>query len=639
MLNESGMAVNGETARRWREVAESGGLGTNDARIAAILAAFPAADPLQVSRFVGYAFPLVVAPPEPSGLVALAARGDLAMERQLRVVPPDLTDWIINFRQGTEQERWTPAHAAECFAAACGGHVRIAEKTFTWNGKRWVAKEHDAALRDWLDHFLKVYGAAASLDSPKLAKPVFFSGFLTGALSYLSAKKELRAEMGEFDAEDWLLNTPEGILDLRTGEMGEHDRGRLMTKMTEVGPMPQEEFAAAWEGSRFRRFLEEVFEGNWELIDWTQRMLGYAITGDTSIHAMQFWTGTGRNGKSTLGELLMKTVGDYAAKVPNKLLATSKYERHPTEIAMLQGLRIAIASEVSSNEFFDVEKIKELTGDEMLTARFMRKDFFQFRRTHKFIVYGNSNPRISSADPAFAARLKVLKFMRNFEAEGRMDAMLPKVLEGERSLVLRWLAMGAAKLYAEGKKMPECAAVKTWTGGYMSEHDSVANWWRDMVTVVPKEGLLRRIKFQSGETSEITIQPRNIVTAQAALYKSYTAYVAEHGYSKLGGAKFTNKLEELMLEAGCADAAEGIWCWDAKNLSCGGFRRRWCGGVMLAESDPAILADKERYGREDARSAKVTQYYPWFYGTKDQAHGVASDENAKALRGFFELEF
>jgi len=383
---------------------------------------------------------------------------------------------------------YTHADAAELFARWHKDCIRRCVETdrwHCWDGKRWRSSNAMHQTLDALDHFLGVYGQSALLELEKggLAKQekINSAAFRAGAFSLLGTKQELVVHAHELDPNDWWLNTPEGIVDLRTGEIMPHAHEAMCTKMTLFAPMSEEAFAAAWPSSRFARFLQEIFENvpedqRKELIEFEQQSLGYCLTGDSSIHFLKFWYGEGRNGKSTLGEVLELILGDYAKKVNNQLLMLSKHEHHPTEIANLMGARLVIASEISEGAYLNEAAVKELTGDANLSARFMRQDFFEFRRTHKHLIYGNSKPRLRITDAAIKSRLKLTEFGMNFDALGRMDSQLKLDLIREGSLIMTWLMHGAIKIAQAGVKLPRSMVVDRHTEEYMAENDLIALW-------------------------------------------------------------------------------------------------------------------------------------------------------------------
>src|SRR5262249_11647736 len=155
-----------------------------------------------------------------------------------------------------------------------------------------------------------------------------------------------------------------------------HRREDYITKMTNVsakpGPHPI-----------FDQFMKDITLRDDDLIDYHQRSLGACLTGGylsetTSDHWLLFWYGTGRNGKNTLGDLILWMLGDYAKVIPTETLMSQRWTAHPTELANLRGLRLAISSEVPEGAYWNESRIKQLTGDQMISARYMKQDYFEF---------------------------------------------------------------------------------------------------------------------------------------------------------------------------------------------------------------------------------------------------------------------
>ncbi|MCZ7565161.1 MAG: phage/plasmid primase, P4 family [Burkholderiales bacterium] len=216
--------------------------------------------------------------------------------------------------------------------------------------------------------------------------------------------------------------------------------------------------------------------------------MGSCLSGAPSDHWLMFWYGQGRNGKNTMGELVMEILADYARKVPAQtLMHDARGERHPTEIANLVGLRLAFSSEVSDRDCWHESRIKELTGDAMLSARFMRGDFFEFPRTHKHIVYGNYRPMLRVVDSAIVERLHLVPFSATFTADlGNRDPDMPAKLWSEAGAVLSWLLEGHAKWREDGTLRP-CAAVAEATRDYFDAQGGLDAWVSDRCDVVARD--------------------------------------------------------------------------------------------------------------------------------------------------------
>jgi putative DNA primase/helicase len=282
------------------------------------------------------------------------------------------------------------------------------------------------------------------------------------------AIEPLKMSTDVLDRDPWVLNTPGGLVDLRKGSIRPTRREDWCTRCASVTP----DFEA--ECPEFERFMREITCDDLDLIDWLQVLLGMLLTGDIRLHLLPVIYGEGRNGKNTLFDLVLWIMGDYATKIPSSLLMTDRHgNRHPTEIAQLAGVRLALGSEISQGSFLDDAKLKELTGDEMLTARFMRGDFFTFQRTHRFVLLGNYRPQIKVIDPAIKSRIRLVPFRANFS--GREDRDLPARLRDEAGAILAWIIDGA-RAWSDDPCLPACHAVDGETREYFESQSTVDNW-------------------------------------------------------------------------------------------------------------------------------------------------------------------
>jgi putative DNA primase/helicase len=278
-----------------------------------------------------------------------------------------------------------------------------------------------------------------------------------------------------WDADPLLLNTPDGLIDLRTGKPVP-DAGHYVTQTTRVSPEPDLP-CPLWS-----RFVDAVFLGDREMVGFVQRLLGYLLTGDRGEQKLFFFYGLGANGKSTLMDLVLWLMGSYGLKLPAGVLMQSAIERHPTELAQLRGKRLAMSSELDEGQFWAESRIKELTGDDVLTARFMRQDFFEFRMTQTHVIVGNYKPRLRGGDAALARRFVLVPFLAKFEGAGRDPDMLKK-LRAEGPAILQWMIDGAVTWHSDGLNIP--ATVSAASADYMSDNDDVAVWIDECCTRYP----------------------------------------------------------------------------------------------------------------------------------------------------------
>ena len=194
--------------------------------------------------------------------------------------------------------------------------------------------------------------------------------FAGGVEKFARSDRQMVATSETWDRDPFLLGTPAGTVDLRTGELREPDPRDGITKITAVAP------AETADCPRWRRFLVETFgDKEPELIRFIQQWSGYCLTGDIREHALAFGFGNGKNGKSVWLTTITSIMRDYAVTAPMEAFTASKFDRHPTELAMLRGARLVTASETEKDRRWAESRIKQITGGDRISARFMRQDF------------------------------------------------------------------------------------------------------------------------------------------------------------------------------------------------------------------------------------------------------------------------
>lgn len=292
---------------------------------------------------------------------------------------------------------------------------------------------------------------------------------VNAVLTMAQSDRKILVPADQWDVDPLLLNTPGGVVDLSTATL--HPRGiEYVTQTTSVTP-DFEAHCPLW-----LNFLDQVFLGDTAMIEFMQRSMGYWLTGCTKEQVIHFLYGSGSNGKSVLTDLMKRIAGTYTVKLAANALMQSKGERHPTELAQLRGKRMALSSEVGETDYFNEPLLKELTGDAVLSARFMRGDFFEFRATQKHVIVGNFKPRLRGGDPAIARRMLLVPFNASFQGSQK-DPDLPNKLWAEAPAILAWMIQGAAKWHADGLMIPE--SVRAASREYMADHDDLALWMDD----------------------------------------------------------------------------------------------------------------------------------------------------------------
>jgi len=223
----------------------------------------------------------------------------------------------------------------------------------------------------------------------------------------------------------------------------------------------------------WRAFLDEITDHNVALQRYLQRVAGYCLTGHVTEHVLFFLYGTGANGKSVFVNTLAGIWDDYAVTAPMETFIETPWSRHPTELAYLQGARLVIAHETERGQRWAESKIKALTGGDMITARFMRQDFFTFRPQFKLMIVGNHKPSLSSVDEAMRRRIHLIPFTVTI-APSRRDPDLTEKLKAEWPGILQWAVDGCLEWREVGLAPPD--AVREATDEYLAEEDSIARW-------------------------------------------------------------------------------------------------------------------------------------------------------------------
>ena len=285
------------------------------------------------------------------------------------------------------------------------------------------------------------------------------------------------ARADAFDENRLLLGTPGGMVDLRTGDLRQAARGDMITKLTACAPA-----APGSRPERWLTFLHEIFDGDADLVAFIQRAAGYALTGLTTEHKLLFLYGTGRNGKSVFLNTLTHIWADYARRAAAETFLNSAVEKHSTGLAGLQGARLVAGSELPVGKTWDESVIKDLTGGDRMTARFMRGDFFDFDPQLTLMIAGNNQPSFRGVDEAIRARVVLVPFLVTIPPE-RRDKGLADKLKAEGPEILRWAIEGAGHWLDKGLNVP--AKVAAASTEYMDDEDTLGQFLIDETVTDP----------------------------------------------------------------------------------------------------------------------------------------------------------
>jgi putative DNA primase/helicase len=398
---------------------------------------------------------------------------------------------------GGGQAALTDLGNAERLVKRHGDNLRHCHPWKQWlhfNKRFWEKDQTGAITACAIETVRRIYAEAAKCPDPKARDLLLDHARRSESAKAIRALIDLARSLPgipilhqALDRDPWLFNCRNGTLDLRSGRLRDHQRDDLITK---ICPVPYEPAAPCptWE-----KFLSAIFptdddEPDVELIGFVQRLLGRCLSGDVSEQILPVFWGSGANGKSTLVNAILETIGsDFAMKANADLLMSSNRDRHPTELADLFGMRLVVASETHQGRRLNEALVKDLTGGEPIRARRMKENFWEFNPTHKVILLTNHKPRVAGRDEGIWRRLRLVPFQVCFwdpndpdkeasqlPAHLQQDKQLCAKLRAERAGILAWLVRGCLHWQRQGLGLPHKVAVETKK--YRDEEDVLARW-------------------------------------------------------------------------------------------------------------------------------------------------------------------
>lgn len=464
---------------------------------------------------------------EALGVGARAIRRALGAEaRRVRqaAAPPD--------PEAEPAERTTDRGNALRLIRVCGEDLLYCERVgrwYVWDGQRWV--------QDWRGLVYKA--AEKTIDALWEEARRAPNGHRADLLAWAQksedgrriremirlAQHHVAVEPEVFDADPGVLNTPAGLVDLATGEIRPHDRAARASKITAVAPDPRCR-PRLWEAC-----LAEWMDYDAELMDFLQRLVGLTLFGTVEEHVLPIHHGDGANGKSTFLNTLQDILGDYACTVPvQALLHQDRVSVGPTpELARLQGARLAVAAEPDEGVRLAEGLIKQLTGDDVITARYLHQQPFEFRPSHTLHLAVNHLPQIRGRDTGIWRRVKRIPWTVTIPEE-RRDPRLRQKLREEWPGILWWAVEGAVRYRAEGLKPP--AKVEAATREYASREDVIGRFIAECCVTGPGLWCYASDLYHAYEQ---WAEGAEAVLSQAKFGRAMTALGFRRGKSAVGG--------------------------------------------------------------------------------------------------------
>lgn len=420
---------------------------------------------------------------------------------------------------------------AERLAAKYGRDIRfnvITKNWHVWDGRCWKLDIGEIRLRQLAKATVRdIYAEAANEpDDRKREKIVSHARksesdrSIAAMISLAQAERDIAITPNDCDRDPWLLNLPNGTLNLKTGLLQQHNRDDMLTRIAMVGYDPSA-FSPQWQS-----FLTRIFNGNNDLIGYVQRALGYSMTGDTGERVLFFCYGTGANGKTQLLTAVRAVLGPYAGQTSPATFVVQKNQNQtgPNEaIAALHNVHLVTATETEGAQRLAVALLKQATGGEDLWHEKKWQHGFSYKPRFKLWLSGNYEPIITDNTDSIWDRLNKIPFVSRIPKQEQIRDYGLWLAREHGSAILTWLVAGCLGWFKQGLQPP-------------SEVINATQAYRD------SQDILREFLAE-----ECVLDPDAVTITVAELYKHYQSWCAENGSFRLGKITFNSKLREKEL--------------------------------------------------------------------------------------------
>jgi putative DNA primase/helicase len=410
-----------------------------------------------------------------------------------------------------ERRRKTPVGQAELFAELYGGEFRFNHFLKLWlhfESPCWRPDTDMAVYRAALDYVRRQQQVAFDITDEKRMDELRFT---VGAERSTAMHNLIEAatwnitfkDNGQgWDLDPWALAVNNGVVDLRTGVLRPGAPSDRITMKCTAAYRPDSECPGWW------KFLSEIFNGDVELVEFVWRLCGYILTGETTERIVPMFYGRGANGKSVFLNVLATIMGDYATALPFSSLQFQKQEGIPNDLASLVGRRLVTMIEANDGLRLNEAKLKTLSGNDRISARFLHGEFFTFQPVAKFVLAMNHKPIAKDDSPGFWDRIRLVPFLHTFPAGQRDEGLQKRLLKTEADGILTWAVNGCLRWQESGLTTP--AAVVDATAEYQADSDQL----REFLAIC------------------CSTDDENAVTGASAIQKAYNSYADHRGLNK-----------------------------------------------------------------------------------------------------------
>lgn len=455
-------------------------------------------------------------------------------------------DEKISLRDIYNRAMATDLGNAERLIKSAQGSIKYVEGHgwYAWNGKLWTASESTVkqyyragvikAIYDELDEAEQLDDKALTKELLRWAKASESSKGQSACLSMASSMKDIALPYEMIDSNPYLFCCDNATIDLRTGEGRPQRREDYITRYSNVKYDPNAD-CPTWYS-----FLNRIFNNDMQLIEYIQMAVGYCMTGSTKEQCLFILHGSGANGKSVFMNVVNALLGSYCMETPVETFMKSRFDdtRPSNDVARLAGARVASANETERSQALAESKVKAMTGDDLITARFLNKEFFTFRPQFKIWIRSNYKPRISGTDAGIWRRIRLIPFNVTIPEDER-DSELTSKLIAELPGILNWAIVGCMAWQSIGLKTPEVVA--NAVDDYKESQDTLSQFLAEECSL-------------SGTYS----------CKLSDLYTGYGEWCDSSGEKPLTKRLFTLAMEERGFTK--RRAAKGTWVWEGIKL-------------------------------------------------------------------------
>lgn len=417
---------------------------------------------------------------------------------------------------------FTDAGNAERLVRLHGANLRYVDewkKWLAWDGRCW-AELTKHQVDDWVLDTMRAIRTEP--DGLAVRHAERSESGIRRREAEASARHMVLEKPEDFNADPWLIACENGTVDLRTGQLREHRRSDLITRLVPIRYDPEARH------ERWERFLDEVFPDA-EVRDFVLRCAGYSLTGDVREDAVFVCWGQGENGKSTWFNSIRHAAGPHGKVVDSDLLLAKRQPKHQENIADLTGLRLVTTIETQKGKAFDERVLKELSGGEPMSARHLYGHRFQFKNTAKLWLGVNQPPTVQGTDHAIWRRLFLIPFTVQFGSEGcppEEKGLRDNLPVMAQEAILASLVRGCQDWQRQGLNPPD--AVLAATQAYRKDMDIFEQFLTERCVTDDPNGKIGSAVLYDAFRPWADRQGRVPVPSQ----KEFTKVLLERGYVK-----------------------------------------------------------------------------------------------------------